>query len=172
MAYKNLMHAICTAGIVAGGSAFSVKDQSPPNVLFVICDDLNDSVEGMGGHPQAKTPNLDRFMQSAVRFDNAHCNVSICGPSRASLLSGLYPHTTGYYGWAQNARGGGDPKNPKSTFDPPVLKESTTFVQNFAQNGYTVFGTIEAVRCLYLARVAEQKGHRDDAGRWQRMVAQ
>jgi hypothetical protein len=75
-----------------------------PNVLFVICDDLNDSVEGMGGHPQARTPNLDRLMKSAVRFDNAHANAPMCGPSRAGLLSGLYPHHNGYYGWAQNLK--------------------------------------------------------------------
>ncbi|MGZ0654585.1 sulfatase [Coraliomargarita sp. W4R72] len=112
-----------------------------PNVLFVICDDLNDSVSGMGGHPQAHTPNLDRFAQTAVRFDNAHANVSICGPSRASFLSGLSPIHTGYYGWAQNPRGGGDLKNPQMTFDRPVLRDVTTFVQNFAQNGYTVYGT-------------------------------
>ena len=122
-------------------SVVSVFAAEKPNVLFVICDDLNDSIEGMGGHPQAKTPNLDRFMKSAVRFDNAHANVPICGPSRASLFSGIYPHSSGYYGWAQNPAGGGYRKNPKMTFERPVLKECTTFVQNFAQNGYTVFGT-------------------------------
>jgi arylsulfatase A-like enzyme len=122
-------------------TAFSAMAAPPPNVLFVICDDLNDSIEGMGGHPQARTPNIDRFMQSAVRFDSAHANVPICGPSRASLWSGLYPHTSGYYGWAQNPAGGGDRKNPKMTFERPVLNECTTLIQNFARNGYTVFGT-------------------------------
>ncbi len=121
--------------------SFSAMAAPLPNVLFVICDDLNDSIEGMGGHPQARTPNIDRFMQSAVRFDSAHANVPICGPSRASLWSGLYPHTSGYYGWAQNPAGGGDRNNPKMTFERPVLKDCTTLIQNFAQNGYTVFGT-------------------------------
>lgn len=132
------MKNICTGMLLA---SLSVATADRPNVLFVICDDLNDSIEGMGGHPQAVTPNLDRLMKSAVRFDCAHANVTICGPSRASLLSGLYPHSSGYYGWAQNPAGGGDRKNPQMTFERPVLKDCTTFVQSFAQTGYTVFGT-------------------------------
>ncbi|MDG2256759.1 MAG: sulfatase-like hydrolase/transferase, partial [Opitutaceae bacterium] len=59
-----------------------------PNVLFIVCDDLNDSVEGMGGHPQAKTPNLSRLAAEGVRFTNAHSAAPICGPSRASLWTG------------------------------------------------------------------------------------
>jgi arylsulfatase A-like enzyme len=131
-----------TAAVSAvAGLTCAAEENSRPNVLFVICDDLNDGVDGMGGHPQARTPNLERFMKSSVRFDNAHCNAPLCGPSRASLLSGLFPQTIGYYGWAQNPAGGGDRTNPKATFERPVLKDCTTFVQNFAQNGYTVFGT-------------------------------
>ena len=67
-----------------------------PNVIVIICDDLNDSVEGMGGHPQAYTPNIERLMDQGVRFTNAHCNAPICGPSRASLWTGLLPSTSGY----------------------------------------------------------------------------
>ena len=60
-----------------------------PNVLFIICDDLNDSLEGMGGHPQAKTPNLSRLAAEGIRFTNAHSAAPICGPSRASLWTGI-----------------------------------------------------------------------------------
>ena len=112
--------------------------RAAPNVLFIIADDLNDSIQGMGGHPQTLTPNITRFMQSAVWFSNAQCNAPLCGPSRASLLTGLYPHTLGYYGWGQNPAG---QKNHKETFQRPVIKDCTTFIQEFAQNGYTVFGT-------------------------------
>jgi hypothetical protein len=68
-----------------------------PNVLLIICDDLNDAVEGMGGHPQTITPNINRLASKGVLFTNAHSNAPLCAPSRASLLTGLYPHTTGYY---------------------------------------------------------------------------
>jgi iduronate 2-sulfatase len=137
---KYLLFGAAAVGATAGLTC-AAEENSRPNVLFVICDDLNDTVQGMGGHPQAITPNLERFMKSAVRFDSAHTNVPLCGPSRASLLSGLYPHSSGYYGWAQNPASGGDRKNPKMTFERPVLKDCLTLVQNFAQNGYTVFGT-------------------------------
>lgn len=68
-----------------------------PNVLFIAIDDLNDWVGCMGGHPQTRTPNMDALASRGVLFTNAHCQGPICGPSRSSLLSGKYPHTTGVY---------------------------------------------------------------------------
>ena len=70
---------------------------SKPNVLFIAIDDLNDWVGCMDGHPQAFTPNIDRLAKQGTLFLNAHCQGPICGPSRASLLSGYYPHVTGVY---------------------------------------------------------------------------
>tara|TARA_R110000850_G_scaffold55417_11_gene131092 strand:- start:586 stop:2076 length:1491 start_codon:yes stop_codon:yes gene_type:complete len=64
-----------------------------PNVLFIICDDLNCDM-GLYGHPQVKTPHVDRLAERGVRFDNAHCQYPLCGPSRASFMSGLYPDQT------------------------------------------------------------------------------
>ena len=69
-----------------------------PNVLLIMVDDLNDWIGCMGGHPQAKTPNIDRLAERGVTFMNAHCQAPICGPSRASLMTGLLPSTTGIYG--------------------------------------------------------------------------
>ena len=68
-----------------------------PNVLFIAIDDLNDWVGCLGGHPQAVTPTIDALAARGTLFTNAHCQGPICGPSRASLLSGKYPHTTGIY---------------------------------------------------------------------------
>jgi arylsulfatase A-like enzyme len=70
----------------------------PPNVLFIAVDDLNDWIGAMGGHPDAKTPNLDRLAAEGVLFTNAHCQAPLCGPSRASVMTGLRPSTTGIYG--------------------------------------------------------------------------
>ena len=103
-----------------------------PNVILIICDDLNDSVEGMGGHSQAYTPNIKRLAQKGVRFTNAHCNAPICGPSRASLWSGLLPSTSGYYGYAQQ-------QNKWREFDK--LSNAVTLMEHFKANGYNVWGS-------------------------------
>jgi arylsulfatase A-like enzyme len=99
-----------------------------PNVLFIICDDLNDYVGALRGHPQARTPNIDRLFKSGVSFTQAHCNIPICAPSRASLFTGLYPHTSSNFGmdnWDENA----------------VLKNNRTLMDHFRANGYQTLGT-------------------------------
>lgn len=68
-----------------------------PDLVFIIVDDLNDWIGVMGGHPQANTPNIDFLASKGALFTNAHCNAPQCGPSRASLLLGLYPKSTGKY---------------------------------------------------------------------------
>ncbi|MEZ6130952.1 MAG: sulfatase [Planctomycetaceae bacterium] len=68
-------------------------DAKPTNVLFLICDDLNCDI-GCYGHPLVKTPNIDRLAQRGVRFDRAYCQYPLCGPSRASFMTGLYPDQT------------------------------------------------------------------------------
>ena len=101
---------------------------SRPNVILIICDDLNDYVEGFGGHPQAKTPNMARLAHSGVTFTQAHCNIPICGPSRASLFTGIYPHNSGCFGFTK--------------WDGyEVLKNSRTIMDHFRENDYQTLGT-------------------------------
>ncbi|MDA7994571.1 MAG: sulfatase-like hydrolase/transferase, partial [Pirellulales bacterium] len=99
-----------------------------PNVVFIICDDLNDYIEGFGGHPQTITPNMVRLADSGVRFTQAHCNIPICGPSRACLFSGIYPHNSGCYGFTK-----------WDTYE--VLKNSRTLMDYFRLNNYYTLGT-------------------------------
>jgi arylsulfatase A-like enzyme len=114
----------------------SCADQSgepdKPNVLLIFCDDLNDSVEGFGGHPQAKTPSLDKLARQGIRFTNAHSAAPICGPSRASFLTGIYPHHSGLFGYNQN-------KNAWN--HNPVLKNCKTIFEHFSEQGYAVYAT-------------------------------
>jgi N-acetylglucosamine-6-sulfatase len=66
-----------------------------PNVIFVLTDDQRWDQLGCAGHPFLKTPHLDRLAREGVRFANAFITTSLCSPSRASFLSGLYAHTHG-----------------------------------------------------------------------------
>ena len=84
---------ICLALVVVQlVSAVSLAAE-PPNVLFLICDDLNCDI-GAYGHPQVKTPNIDTLAGRGVLFQNAHCQYPLCGPSRASFMTGMYPDQT------------------------------------------------------------------------------
>ena len=75
-----------------------------PNVLFIAIDDLNDWIGVLGGHPQARTPNLDRLAASGVLFTNAHCAAPACNPSRSAIFTGISPHRSGLYQNGQKMR--------------------------------------------------------------------
>ena len=81
-----------------------VSGNSPPNVLLIAVDDLNDWIGCLRGHPQAHTPNIDRLAAKGILFSNAHCQAPLCNPSRSSLLTGLRPSTTGIHGLAPGIR--------------------------------------------------------------------
>ena len=85
---------IFTLLVILGSLA---KASSKPNVLFLAIDDLNDWIGCLGGHPQVKTPNLDKLAARGTLFTNAHCQAPVCNPSRTSVLLGLRPSTTGIY---------------------------------------------------------------------------
>ncbi len=117
---------LCGFSAVAESALIHAAER--PNVILIICDDLNDYVEGFGGHPQAKTPNMARLARSGVSFTQAHCNSPICGPSRASLFTGIYPHNSGCFGFTK--------------WDGyEVLKNSRTIMDHFRENGYQTLGT-------------------------------
>ena len=77
----------------------SQTEHQKTNVLFIMVDDLNDYQGAFGGHPQAKTPNIDRLAETGIKFSNAHTNVPVCSPSRNSLFTGVYPHNSRDFGW-------------------------------------------------------------------------
>ena len=99
-------------------------DEEKPNVLFISIDDLNDWVGGLEGHPQVKTPHMDRLAERGVLFTNAHCQAPICQPSRTSLLTGMYPFSNGVYDVEQAMR------------EAPLVKNAITLPEYFRQQGY------------------------------------
>lgn len=68
------------------------------NLLFILSDQHHADLMSFRGHPQAKTPNLDRLAKTGVNFTRAYCQNPICTPSRMCWLSGQYAHNHGYYG--------------------------------------------------------------------------
>ncbi len=87
---------IATAWMLATLCSVTSAADSKPNVLFIISDDLNNSL-GCYGHTQVTSPNIDKLAARGVRFEQANCQYPLCGPSRNSMLTGLYPNSTGIY---------------------------------------------------------------------------
>ncbi len=75
----------------------AAADAAQPNVLFIAVDDLNHWVGYLGRNPQTSTPNIDRMASRGVRFTRSYCAAPVCNPSRAALMSGLRPSTSGVY---------------------------------------------------------------------------
>lgn len=113
--------AICSAPFAAASPR--------PDVILIAVDDLNDWVGCMGGHPNVKTPNMDRLASQGILYTNAHCQAPVCNPSRTSFLTGLRPSTSGVYSLDAEFR-----KNPE-------LKDHPTIHQAFKRAGYITFST-------------------------------
>jgi arylsulfatase A-like enzyme len=98
-------------------------EQKHPNVLMICVDDLNDWLGCMGEHTNSITPNMDKLASKGVLFTNAHCQAPICGPSRASIMTGLRPSTTGIYGQIddEKIRGASEPTR-NNVFLPEYFK--------------------------------------------------
>jgi len=124
-------HTVTSALILSLGSLQAFPMSAPPdrkpNVLFIAVDDLNDWVGFMGGHPQVITPNLDRLAERGTVFLNAHCQAPLCNPSRASVLTGLRPSSTGVYALDPSIR------------TVQAFKNAASIPQYFSQHGYTTY---------------------------------
>ncbi|MGY8652420.1 MAG: sulfatase [Verrucomicrobiia bacterium] len=118
------------ATAVVFGSLDKARAAAPikqPNVLFIAIDDLNDWIGVLGGHPQARTPNLDRLARRSVLFANTHCAAPACNPSRAALMTGIPPYKSGVYTNPQPWRRG--------------LPDAVTIPQYFSAQGYWSAGS-------------------------------
>lgn len=102
--FWRLASSACFSAAVVCLSAIARAQDERPNVLFIAVDDLNDWIEPLGGHPQAKTPNFTRLARQSVCFTNASCPSPGCNPSRTAIMTGLAPYTSGVYSNYQDWR--------------------------------------------------------------------
>lgn len=91
------------------------------NFLVVVADQLRADAVGAFGNPTARTPHLDRLAAQGASFTNAYAQHPVCAPSRASFLSGWYPHTAGH-----------------RSFGTPLRADEPNFLRTFRENGFHV----------------------------------
>ncbi len=124
---KKLPSAILLAALCGASGHADEGHAARPNVLLILVDDLNDWVGCLGGHPQARTPNIDRLAARGLLFTNAHTAYTLCCPSRAALFTGVRPHVLDVYGnqagWTVSLAG------------------RTTLPEHFKASGYLVLGS-------------------------------
>jgi iduronate 2-sulfatase len=146
MKFRSLLVLFCTLAL----HAIPAADARRTNVLFLISDDLNNLL-GCYGDPQAKTPNIDRLAARGVRFERAYCTFPLCGPSRNSMLTGLYPNSTGILANAQIFR--------------QTIPQQVSLSQAFRQQGYLA-GRIGKLYHYNVPNSVGTDGH-DDPASWE-----
>ncbi len=130
--------------------ADTAPSQKKMNILFVAIDDLNDWIGCVGGNPQTKTPNFDKFnAQGGMVMYDAHCPSTVCGPSRSAFLTGAHCYRTGVYGNKTNLK------------DAPKAKDLLTIPEYFSKHGY---------HSLSMGKIFHKHGTKDpkkkDEGQW------
>jgi len=119
--YSMVVLLICVASTARAEPLSKTKPPAKHNVLFIISDDLTSTALGCYGNAVCKTPNIDRLAERGMRFTHAYCQGAYCGPSRASFMSGYYPHATGLQGYM----------SPRT-----VIGERPTWSEHFKNAGY------------------------------------
>jgi len=121
------------------------------NVLFIISDDLTSTALSCYGNTVCKTPNIDAIAARGTRFTRAYCQGTYCGPSRASFLTGYYPHAIGALGY----------KSPR-----PAIGDRVTWPQHFKNHGY-YSARVSKIYHMGVPGGIEGGGHgADDAASW------
>ena len=121
------------------------------NILFLISDDLTYTALSCYGNKVCQTPNIDRLATRGTRFTRAYCQGTYCGPSRASFMSGYYPHATGELGY----------RNPR-----PRIGNRATWSQHFLNNGYHT-ARVSKIYHMGVPGGIESGGHgADDEASW------
>lgn len=126
-------------------------EAAQPNVLFIISDDLTATALSCYGNTVCRTPNIDRLAARGTRFTRAFCNATYCGPSRASFMSGYYPHATGVLGY---------------TSPRPAIGDRATWAQHFKNAGYYTARVSKIFHMGVPGGIEEGSDGADDAASW------
>lgn len=127
--HRSLLRIALPSLLVLVGSLTTSMAKERPNVLMLCIDDMNDWCGFLGGHPQAKTPHMDKLARKGVNFTNAHCPAPGCSPSRNAILLGVEPHKSGLYPFYKLENVGRE-----------VLDRYTNLPRLFKENGYKTCG--------------------------------
>ena len=106
--------------LLAGSSC--VQQDKKLNILFIIADDLTSTGVSSYENKACKTPNIDKLASEGVRYTRAYCQYPVCGPSRASFMSGYYPNATTTFGYVSGRKN--------------IGPDRKTWSQVFKENGY------------------------------------
>ena len=98
------------------------SQQKKPNILFIIADDLTATAVSSYENKISKTPNIDKLAGEGIRYTKAYCQYPVCGPSRASFMSGYYPNATTTFGYVSGRKN--------------IGPDRQTWSQLFKDNGY------------------------------------
>lgn len=123
-----------------------------PNVLFIIADDLTSTAVSCYGKVVGTTPNIDELASESVRFTRAYCQYPVCGPSRASFLSGYYPNATTTYGYVSGREN--------------IGPDRKTWPQLFKENGYYTARVSKIFHMGVPIDIEKGSNGTDDAASW------
>ncbi len=138
--------AILLLGFLSTCQILSAQAPERPNVLLIVCDDLNSHLTPSGYKP-IETPSLDKLATESMTFHRAYCQYPVCGPSRASMLSGLYPESTGVLDNKTDIR--------------ESLPNRVSLPQTFKRNGYWTAST---------GKVFHSPRHQPGAAAWDQQI--
>ena len=146
---------ILTLLVCSCAPKLTAADPSKYNVLFLISDDLTYTALSCYGNKVCQTPNIDRLAARGTRFTRAYCQGTYCGPSRASFMSGYYPHATGELGY----------RNPR-----PRIGTRATWSQHFINNGYHAARVSKIYHMGIPGEILVGTATRDDPHSWDEVV--
>jgi iduronate 2-sulfatase len=142
---------MAAAVIVLALGSFESTCAARRNVLFIISDDLTATALSCYGNTICRTPNIDRLAATGTRFTRAFCQGTYCGPSRASFLSGYYPHATGVMGY---------------TSPRPAIGDRATWPEHFKNAGYYTARVSKIYHMGIPGGIEEGSDGADDAASW------
>ncbi len=129
---KKLVFALLLMQFLTSGRSILFAQDTRPNIVIILCDDLGYGDLASYGHPHISTPNLDKMAAEGIRFTNFYSTAPVCSPSRVGLLTGRSPNRAGIYDWIPSAK---EPK-PDAREQVHMRKEETTIPKLLKQAGY------------------------------------